>query len=227
MQAAFRGAVGCCARDLTICNHDVRTLTRKCMKNVSKKFTVILHPLALPVCCAFEHLHIPQAAAELLRACRRHHCGNPCVRPQPPKSPALAPACPAAAPQSHPFTANSPHRGTSPFPIPPGALVARARLCRRTAQAPHVLSVAEELNDVAFQCTLVDESLVAADGHTFNREHIERGLKQHVQHLASQQRFCGCETAEPSGHLLQLVGLCACMTTPPVFHRQPQMRRHS
>ena len=115
-----------------------------------------------------------------------------------------------ALPPPHNRTCLPPTPPTWPFPIPPGALVARARLCRRAAQAaPRLLSVAEELNDVVFECTLVDESLVTADGHTFNREHIERGLKQHAQHLASQQRFCGCETEEPSEHLLQLVSLCA------------------
>ena len=32
---------------------------------------------------------------------------------------------------------------------------------------------------MAFQCTLMDDPVVAADGHTYNREHIELWLKQH------------------------------------------------
>jgi hypothetical protein len=59
------------------------------------------------------------------------------------------------------------------FPILP-VLSSRAR--RRAALT---LVVAEELRDMAFECTLMDDPVVAADGHTYNREDIERWLKQH------------------------------------------------
>jgi hypothetical protein len=48
---------------------------------------------------------------------------------------------------------------------------------RRRAALTRV--VAEELKDLAFECTLMDDPVVAADGHTYNREDIERWLKQH------------------------------------------------
>jgi len=32
---------------------------------------------------------------------------------------------------------------------------------------------------MAFECNLMDDPVVAADGHTYNREHMERWLKQH------------------------------------------------
>jgi hypothetical protein len=38
---------------------------------------------------------------------------------------------------------------------------------------------AEELKDMAFDCVLMDDPVVAADGHTYNRTAIERWLKQH------------------------------------------------
>ena len=32
---------------------------------------------------------------------------------------------------------------------------------------------------MAFECTLMDEPIVAADGHTYNRVEIEKWLKEH------------------------------------------------
>ena len=41
------------------------------------------------------------------------------------------------------------------------------------------LFAAEELKDMAFECTLMDDPVVAADGHTYNRADIEKWLKEH------------------------------------------------
>ena len=42
-----------------------------------------------------------------------------------------------------------------------------------------MLFVADELKDMAFECTLMDDPVVAADGHTYNRVEIEKWLKEH------------------------------------------------
>jgi hypothetical protein len=55
----------------------------------------------------------------------------------------------------------------------PGAPVAPAR------RAALMLFVADELKDMAFECTLMDDPVVAADGHTYNRVEIEKWLKEH------------------------------------------------
>jgi hypothetical protein len=47
--------------------------------------------------------------------------------------------------------------------------------------------VSEELKDMAFECTLMDDPVVAADGHTYNREEIEKWFKDHdVSPLTSE-----------------------------------------
>jgi hypothetical protein len=45
--------------------------------------------------------------------------------------------------------------------------------------ADAVCSIAEELKDMAFECVLMDDPVVAADGHTYNRFDIENWLKHH------------------------------------------------
>jgi hypothetical protein len=37
----------------------------------------------------------------------------------------------------------------------------------------------EELKDMAFDCVLMDDPVIAADGHTYNRVDIEKWFKQH------------------------------------------------
>ena len=42
-----------------------------------------------------------------------------------------------------------------------------------------MLFAAEELKDMAFECTLMEDPVVAADGHTYDREQIQIWLQQH------------------------------------------------
>ena len=53
------------------------------------------------------------------------------------------------------------------------------RPSRARRRAALTLFAAEELKDMAFECTLMDDPVVAADGHTYNRADIEKWLKEH------------------------------------------------
>jgi hypothetical protein len=48
---------------------------------------------------------------------------------------------------------------------------------------------AEELKDMAFQCVLMDDPVVAADGHTYNREDIENWFKEHSTSPHTNEEF--------------------------------------
>jgi hypothetical protein len=50
---------------------------------------------------------------------------------------------------------------------------------RHTPLPSLTLLVSDELKDMAFDCTLMDDPVVAADGHTYNRAQIELWLTQH------------------------------------------------
>jgi hypothetical protein len=47
----------------------------------------------------------------------------------------------------------------------------------------------EELKDMAFDCVLMDDPVVAADGHTYNRVDIENWLKHHNTSPHSNEEF--------------------------------------
>ena len=53
------------------------------------------------------------------------------------------------------------------------------RSSRSRCRAALMLLVADDLKDMAFECTLMDDPVVAADGHTYNRVDIENWLKEH------------------------------------------------
>ena len=53
------------------------------------------------------------------------------------------------------------------------------RPSRARRRAALTLFAAEELKDMAFECTLMDDPVVAADGHTYNRADIENWFKEH------------------------------------------------
>jgi hypothetical protein len=53
------------------------------------------------------------------------------------------------------------------------------RPSRARRRAALTLFAADELKDMAFECTLMDDPVVAADGHTYNRVDIETWLKEH------------------------------------------------
>jgi len=48
-----------------------------------------------------------------------------------------------------------------------------------SAAAAAVPEPPEELCDMAFLCTLMDDPVVASDGHTYNREEIQKWFKGH------------------------------------------------
>jgi hypothetical protein len=65
---------------------------------------------------------------------------------------------------------------------------ARAFVCApRVSLTP--VWFAEELKDMAFQCVLMDDPVVAADGHTYNREDIENWFKEHSTSPHTNEQF--------------------------------------
>jgi hypothetical protein len=76
---------------------------------------------------------------------------------------------------NHNTTMTSTNSASAALSDAPGALV----IARPPPRCALTLFAAEELKDMAFECTLMDDPVVAADGHTYNRVDIENWLKEH------------------------------------------------
>ena len=63
--------------------------------------------------------------------------------------------------------------------MPPVRASRRARFVCAPSVSVTPVWFAEELKDMAFQCVLMDDPVVAADGHTYNRKDIEDWFKEH------------------------------------------------
>ena len=72
-------------------------------------------------------------------------------------------------------------------PVRPASRRARFVCAQRVSVTPVLF--AEELKDMAFQCVLMDDPVVAADGHTYNREDIENWFKEHNTSPHTNEEF--------------------------------------